>query len=78
LDLHMDLDLCKAWEITTRLIDAVERYHGVLTLLWHNTYFCGEKKEFYERVLKYCAAKGAWMTNGREIAKNFNENCCDD
>jgi hypothetical protein len=78
LDQYMNLDTSKAWEITTQLIDTVEKYHGVLTLLWHNTYFCGDNKEFYERVLKYCAAKGAWMTSGEEIAKSFHGNCCDD
>jgi peptidoglycan/xylan/chitin deacetylase (PgdA/CDA1 family) len=69
LDQYMKLDPRKAWELTTQLIDTVDRYHGVLTLLWHNTSFLGDKLEFYERILKYCAKKNAWMTSGEEIAK---------
>jgi peptidoglycan/xylan/chitin deacetylase (PgdA/CDA1 family) len=73
LDMYMKLDDSWKWELTKRLIDTVERYHGVLTVLWHNTNFFDEKKEFYETILKYCAEKGAWMTSGEEIAKWLND-----
>lgn len=73
LDQYMKLDPVMAWEMTSRLIDTVEQYHGVLTLLWHNTYFSGENAEFYERILHYCAGKWAWMTSGGEIARRVND-----
>jgi peptidoglycan/xylan/chitin deacetylase (PgdA/CDA1 family) len=61
----------EAWEITKRLIDTVEKYNGVLTLLWHNNVFnCPfrEKwKKLYEKILEYSYKKNAWMTSGEEI-----------
>jgi peptidoglycan/xylan/chitin deacetylase (PgdA/CDA1 family) len=65
---YMRLDSDGAWEIARRLIDAVEACHGVITLLWHNSSLVGEQKAFYEKLLKYCAQKNAWMTSGQEIA----------
>jgi peptidoglycan/xylan/chitin deacetylase (PgdA/CDA1 family) len=65
---YMDLDIERAWERTRYLIDIVEKYHGVLTVLWHNTNFSEEDSEVYKRILKYCEEKNAWMTNGEEIA----------
>jgi len=73
LDGYMKLEISKAWETTKQLIDTVERYRGVITLLWHNTYLTGEERKFYEKILRYCADKGAWMTSGEEIAR-FQEN----
>jgi len=67
LDQKMQLDSGMSWEVTKRLIDTVERYHGVITLLWHNTSFVGEQKKFYEKILSYCHGKNAWMTSGAEI-----------
>jgi len=75
LDLYMKLDNEKAWELIKRLINTVAQYYGVLTLLWHNNSFYDDKGDFYERILKYCAEKGAWMTSGEEITKwitNYN------
>jgi len=60
-----------AWETTKRLIDTVEKYNGVLTLLWHsndfNCAFRDDRIRFYEKILKYCYDKNAWMTSGEEI-----------
>jgi len=67
LDRYMRLDAGKAWEVTRRLIDATERCHGVITILWHNTYMEGERLKFYEKILRYCEEKGAWMASGEEI-----------
>lgn len=66
-DLYMRLDPGTAWEITRQLIDTVAGYHGVITLLWHNTTLFGEQRTFYEKILKYCAEKQAWMTSGEQI-----------
>jgi peptidoglycan/xylan/chitin deacetylase (PgdA/CDA1 family) len=67
LDKNMQLDIGMSWKMTKRLIDTVERYHGVITFLWHNTSFVGEQKKFYEKILRYCNEKNAWITSGEEI-----------
>jgi peptidoglycan/xylan/chitin deacetylase (PgdA/CDA1 family) len=66
LDRYMRLDAEKAWEVTRRLIDATERCHGVITILWHNN-IEGERLKFYEKILRYCREKEAWMASGEEI-----------
>lgn len=74
LDQYMRLDFENAWDATRRIIDDVERYHGIFTLLWHNTYMEGERLTFYEKVLGYCQRKGAWMTSGKEICSWWQKN----
>ena len=68
LDRYMRLDAGRAWEVARRLIDATERCHGVITILWHNTYMEGERLKFYEKILRYCQERGAWMTSGESIS----------
>jgi peptidoglycan/xylan/chitin deacetylase (PgdA/CDA1 family) len=70
---YMQLDPRKAWEVTRRLIDATERCHGVITILWHNTSMYGDQLKFYEKILRYCREKGAWMTSGERIATLWSE-----
>lgn len=65
---YMKLNMENAWKITKQLIDTVEKYNGVMTILWHNTYMISQMRDFYERILKYCYEKNAWMTSGNEIA----------
>lgn len=72
LEGYMKLNFEKAWEITKQLVDTVEKYRGVITILWHNTEMRGDKLKFYENVLKYCSGKNAWLTSGEEIC-NFWE-----
>jgi peptidoglycan/xylan/chitin deacetylase (PgdA/CDA1 family) len=61
----------EVWETAKRLIDTVDRYNGVLTLLWHNNVFnCPFREKWskmYEKILGYCYVKNAWMTSGEEI-----------
>ncbi|AKB18905.1 MULTISPECIES: polysaccharide deacetylase family protein [unclassified Methanosarcina] len=65
---YMRLDVKKAWECTKHLINTVERYNGVITILWHNnTCIEGENLKYYEKILEYCAGKNAWITSGEEI-----------
>src|SRR5690606_23726327 len=49
----MHLDFNQAWKLTEKLIDTVEHYKGVLTILWHNTYMQGDYLEFYRKILRY-------------------------
>ena len=65
---YMKYDLRRAWALSKKLIDTVIQYQGVVTLLWHNKSFSGDQKKFYEKILKYCAEKNAWMTSGENIA----------
>lgn len=70
---YMRLDFKKAWELTKQLIDTVENYNGVITILWHNTYMQGNNLRFYEQILKYCH-KTACITSGEEIHNWWNKN----
>ena len=74
LSYYMKLDIGTSWEMTKRLIDTVERNRGVISLLWHNYILIGEQRKFYEKILKYCAGKDAWMTSGKEISRWFDHN----
>jgi peptidoglycan/xylan/chitin deacetylase (PgdA/CDA1 family) len=67
LSTYMQLDMKNAWEMVKRIIDTVERYRGVATILWHNTSMRGTGLEFYEQILKYCHERNAWMTSGESI-----------
>ena len=70
---YMRLDFGKAWDITKMLIDIVEKHKGIITILWHNTYMVDDKLKFYEKILKYCYEKEAWMTSGEEIRTWWRE-----
>lgn len=64
-----------AWEDVKKLIDAVEKYNGVLTLLWHNSAFnCPFRDHWfklYEKILEYVYKKNSFITSGEEIWKVF-------
>lgn len=67
----------KAWEASKNVIDTVEQYHGVVTLLWHNNIFGSaymrDWARLYNRILSYCHSKNAWMTNAESIYRWKNE-----
>jgi hypothetical protein len=71
------MDICleslKNKEIECFLIaDEVERYRGVLTLLWHppmfNTWEYPEARDMYIKINQYCQEKGAWITRAKDIS----------
>lgn len=68
---YMKLSFNEAWEICKKLIDTIEKYNGVLTVLWHNTsfddIFYKDWGKLYEKILRYCYEKNAWMTSSEEI-----------
>jgi hypothetical protein len=67
---YMRLDVKKAWELIKSLVDKVEKYNGVITVLWHNnTCIEGETLKYYEKFLKYVSSKKAWITSGEEVYK---------
>lgn len=61
----------EGFENAKRLIDTVERYNGVITILWHNNMFSWPAMKYweglYEKILEYCHSKNAWITSGEEI-----------
>ncbi len=68
-DTYMRLNAKTAWMLIKNLIDTTEKYNGVLTVLWHNTYMMDDKLAMYKKILEYCLEKNAWMTSGEEICK---------
>lgn len=72
--LNMRLNMEQAWAQTERLLDTVERYNGVITILWHNTYMTGASLQFYRKILEYGREKGAWMTSCREVEAWWRKN----
>lgn len=63
---YMKLDIEQSWEIIQQLIDTVEKYNGIITILWH-VGMVDANPILYERLLDYCYKKNAWMTSGEEI-----------
>jgi len=72
---YMRLDVKTAWELTKSLVDKVEQYNGVITILWHNnTSIDGEGLKYYEKFLKYVSGKKAWLASGEEIYNWWSTN----
>ena len=68
------------------MADEVERYHGVLTLLWHPPLFnileYGDARGIYLKINRYCQDKGALIAKARYIyewisIRNRNTFTCD-
>lgn len=61
------------WAVCMKMIEEVERKGGVLTVLWHHSVFNELEfpgwAEIYERLIRVCKEKGAWITTAREIAR---------
>jgi hypothetical protein len=79
--MHMKTNAKDSWDHIKNLIDTTERMGGVLTVLWHNWTFClpaslgglfdKEWTKLYEKILKYCSEKDAWLTNCKEVYDHF-------
>lgn len=59
-------------------IEIVKRFNGVFVMLWHNSSFdpLGDWegwREVYEQVMKYIGEQDAFVSNGREIVKEWEE-----
>jgi hypothetical protein len=75
--MYLKSDAKNSWNLIKNLIDKTEQMGGVLTILWHNWTFClpaslggifnKEWTKLYEKILKYCYGKNAWLTNCKEI-----------
>lgn len=78
LNTYMHLDLVDRWRICKQLIDKTKESQGVITILWHNTRFNEPLdrtwKKLYEKILRYCNEKDAWITSAENITKWFEKN----
>jgi peptidoglycan/xylan/chitin deacetylase (PgdA/CDA1 family) len=62
----------EAYNEIIRLMEVVNKYHGVFVLLWHNSSFdplngWSGWKEVYESTMKYIREQNAWVTSGKEV-----------
>ncbi|MCK4819781.1 hypothetical protein KA005_28705, partial [bacterium] len=68
----------KYWGEILRIIDVVERNHGVLTINWHNDSLLSTRKfeqgKMYEKILTEGKKRGAWLSNCHEIYKWWSIN----
>ncbi len=57
----------KAWALTKQLIDITEKFHGVMTICWHNDVFKlphkQERMRLYKKILEYGNARKALLTS---------------
>jgi peptidoglycan/xylan/chitin deacetylase (PgdA/CDA1 family) len=72
---YMRLDTAAALNAVLRLAGTVEACGGVLTLLWHNTYFRHKPtRDLYTKLLEHCASRNAWLTSGEELCRWWDRN----
>jgi len=81
----MDVSLppgTKGWDQAENIVNTVEEFNGVLTLLWHPPVFNPLEYpllgKYYRKLLNLCKEKNAWITTGYDIAtwwKEREENC---
>jgi peptidoglycan/xylan/chitin deacetylase (PgdA/CDA1 family) len=74
---YMGLTIKDSMMISKKLIDVVKNIGGVITILWHNTYFDDIYRKgwekLYENILEYCSKQNAWMTTGKSIVNVMDE-----
>jgi peptidoglycan/xylan/chitin deacetylase (PgdA/CDA1 family) len=58
---YMRMNRENAWEIIKSLINSVERYRGVITILWHNICMGEKDLGLYIKILEYCKMRKACM-----------------
>lgn len=72
---YMGLTPDQAMEPILNLIREVEKFNGVFTLLWHNTYFTDFKYRgwgaVYQQILSACKQQNAWMTSGSALYTHY-------
>jgi len=70
---YMQLNVEESWQICKRLIDSARDLSGVVTILWHNSFFDEIYRKgwgkLYEKILKYSYENNGWLTSGEEIWK---------
>jgi len=73
---YLGLTQDESFEKVKPLIDEVVKFNGVLTILWHNTYFSDYKytgwKDVYVKILDYCKKNNGVLTSGKAIYEKVN------
>jgi len=68
---YMNISPQNIWENIADLTTEVKKFHGVLTLLWHNTYFSDYKytgwRDVYIELLRIFRSENALLTTGKQI-----------
>jgi len=74
----------ESWIKIKQLIDTVEKFNGVLNILWHNwtfslptsigAIFTKEWTKLYEKVLNYTSKKNGWITNCKDFYSHYEKN----
>ncbi len=70
---YMRLDVEKSWALIKRTIDNVERYNGVVTIIWHNNFMYGKYLDLYKKILDYSFKKDAWLCSADELYEWVNK-----
>ncbi len=70
----MQLNMEQAWTQLKNLLGTVERYNGVITILWHNTFMTDMSLRFYKKILEYGRKRGAWLTSCGEVERWWQKN----
>lgn len=58
---YLQLDEATAWDLIRSLLQVAEANRGVITVLWHNNYMFGGYLKCYEKILRYCKDRNAWL-----------------
>lgn len=65
------------WPVVEGLMNTVEKYGGVLTLLWHNNMFNCPFRDplcrLYNKILAQAQERNAWLTSANEIWRWWND-----
>ncbi|OQX70522.1 MAG: hypothetical protein B6D62_04685 [Candidatus Cloacimonas sp. 4484_275] len=68
---YMNISPQNVWENIADLTIEVKKFHGVLTLLWHNTSFSDYKytgwRDVYIDLLQIFRSENALLTTGKQI-----------
>lgn len=75
--LYTNYNTEEIWHKIKKIIDLVKKNRGVMTVLWHNWVFSfptsyaglfdNNWTKLYEKILKYCYKKNAWITNTKDL-----------
>jgi peptidoglycan/xylan/chitin deacetylase (PgdA/CDA1 family) len=70
---RMSIDVGSVWSRVKQVIDCVENNGGVVTVLFHNSWFNSFMQRdilsLYEKILSYCSEKNAWITDSRNLVE---------
>lgn len=63
----------KPWQEFLKIAERVERYGGILTILWHHSVFNDLEfpgwGDMYKKIVRYCLNRDAWIATCCEVAK---------